>query len=64
MLSLEGSDFIEFGPPRPRNYDITPDGKRFLGVVDADQKAGTPITPPIQIVINWFEELKRRVPVR
>ena len=40
-----------------REYDITPDG-RFLGVVPTSQS----ISGDIQIVINWFEELKRRVP--
>jgi len=41
------------------NYDITPDGQRFLMVKPGEQEQ-----PPTQInvVLNWFEELKRRVP--
>jgi eukaryotic-like serine/threonine-protein kinase len=41
-------------------YDVTPDGRRFLMVKDA------PKAEPTQIngVVNWFEELKRRVPLK
>jgi serine/threonine-protein kinase len=48
-----------------RNYDITPDGKRFIVVLNAAdrQQAETRTLPQIQIVLNWFEELKQRVPV-
>jgi Tol biopolymer transport system component len=42
------------------NYDVTPDGQRFLML-----KEGQEIAPPTQInvVLNWFEELKQKVPV-
>lgn len=42
------------------NYDVAPDGQRFLMVKPGEQEQ-----PPTQInvVLNWFEELKRRVPV-
>jgi hypothetical protein len=57
--------FIEYGPPSPRTYDITPDGKRFVGVVIANQlQNGIPVTPPIQIILNWFSELQQRVPLK
>jgi eukaryotic-like serine/threonine-protein kinase len=49
----------------PRNHDIAPDG-RFLGVIAAGQPA-TPTaigTQQMEFVINWFQELKQRVPVR
>ena len=48
---------LEAGFPR---YDISPDGQRFLmtKVPDQPQAALT----QIHIVLNWFEELKRRVP--
>jgi serine/threonine-protein kinase len=50
-------------PTRP--YDITPDGQRFLMVFPADQADLVAETPDdqINIVLNWFEELKERVPV-
>jgi serine/threonine-protein kinase len=52
-----------FGRPGPTNYDIAPDGRRFIGVVDAERdQTGSSAAPKIQIVINWFEELKARAP--
>jgi len=57
--------FIGLGLTTARNYDITPDGQRFVGVVSAAQtQSGTPATLHIQVVLNWFEELKRLVPVK
>jgi hypothetical protein len=40
-------------------YDISPDGKRFLML-----KENVQLSPrnQIEIVLNWFEELKRLVP--
>ena len=46
-------------------WDISPDGKRFLMM----KEAASPVQPAaggprkINIVLNWFEELKQRVPV-
>jgi hypothetical protein len=52
-------------PFRERQYDITPDGKRFIGVVAAGESPGvTAGASQIQVVLNWLEELKQRVPVR
>jgi len=50
-------------PTRP--YDITPDGQRFLMVFPADQadSVAESADEQINIVLNWFEELKERVPV-
>ncbi len=46
-------------------YDITADGKRFLMVFPADQADSVTETAAerINIVLNWFEDLKERVPV-
>jgi eukaryotic-like serine/threonine-protein kinase len=41
------------------NYDVSPDGQRFLMVKPGEQEAAT---TQINVVLNWFEELKRRVP--
>jgi serine/threonine-protein kinase len=41
-----------------RNYDVTPDGRRFLMVMDAQPEAVT----QIRVVLNWFEELEQLVP--
>jgi serine/threonine protein kinase/Tol biopolymer transport system component len=49
----------------PRDVDITPDGKYFVGRASSDQtQSGSPVAPQIQVVLNWFEELKQRVPVK
>jgi hypothetical protein len=43
-------------------YDITPGGK-FVGLIPAGQtEFGPTATPQIQVVLNWFEELRARVP--
>jgi len=39
------------------NYDVAPDGQRFLMVRENQQK--TTVTQ-LNVVINWFEELKQR----
>jgi len=46
-------------------WDISPDGKRFLMM--KPPSTGTAPTAPRQkiiVVVNWFEELKQRVPVK
>jgi hypothetical protein len=42
------------------NYDVSPDGQRFL-MLKAPEETTAPTQ--IKVVLNWFEELKRRVPV-
>ncbi len=51
--------------PGIRNFDVMPDGQRFLMIFRAAQTAsGEPARPRITIVVqNWHEELKRLVPV-
>jgi len=56
--------FADRGPGFERMNDITRDGK-FLGVVAAGQNASSAASAPqIQVVLNWFEELKARVPTK
>jgi len=43
------------------NYDISPDGQRFLMFKDTGRDA-TATTAGIVIVLNWVEELRRRLP--
>jgi eukaryotic-like serine/threonine-protein kinase len=48
-------------PPFPiTNYDVSLDGQRFLMLKPAEQEQAAPTQ--INVVLNWFEELKRRVP--
>jgi len=42
------------------NYDVSPDGQRFLMLKASEQEAAAPTQ--INVVLNWFEELKRRAP--
>jgi hypothetical protein len=52
-------------PGFERPYDISRDGQHFLGLVDAAQtQSGAPAAQQIQVVLNWFEELRARVPAR
>ena len=47
-------------------WDISPDGKRFLMMKDVTATGATStagIPRRLNIVLNWFEELKQRVPV-
>jgi Tol biopolymer transport system component len=53
---------LEGGPGSIRSYDVMPDG-RLLAVVNAEtQPSGAPESPQIRVVLNWFEELKQKVP--
>jgi Tol biopolymer transport system component len=58
--------FFERGATFERNNDITRDGKQFIGVVAAGQSTatGAAAASQIQVVLNWFEELKARVPTK
>ena len=48
-----------------RNYDVTPDDQRFLVALPVDETGGNEAARPrINIVTNWFEELKARVPTQ
>jgi hypothetical protein len=51
---------MEFG--YYRSFDVTPDGERFLVVLPPEQSELAPVEPRVDIVVNWFEELKRLAP--
>lgn len=44
--------------PFHQNYDILPDGKRFIMVKPGDE------APQLVVVVNWIEELRQRLGVR
>ena len=46
------------GWTRPRSYDVTPDGERFLMTRLPDERP----QPYVIVVLNWFEGLKAKVP--
>jgi hypothetical protein len=46
-----------------RHYDVSPDGQRFLLLVDAPTADGQKPEPPeMVLVLNWIEELKAKLP--
>ena len=54
-------DYLKNGAGYARpNYDISPDGQRFLMVKPLSLEQATPTQ--INVVLNWTEELKRLVP--
>jgi len=63
QVVVSGADFV--APNTGRQYDVSPDGRRFLMMKDA-QPTGEGSAPPVQLVVvqNWTEELKRLVPVK
>ncbi|HJU73441.1 MAG TPA: hypothetical protein VJ717_06830, partial [Gemmatimonadaceae bacterium] len=44
--------------PFHQNYDVTPDGKRFIMVKPGNEE------PQLVVVVNWIEELRQRLGVR
>ena len=49
----------ETAPVPTNNYDVSPDGQRFLMLKPSEQEAAP---TQINVVLNWFEELKQKVP--
>jgi serine/threonine-protein kinase len=57
--------YVRFSALDGQPWDINPDGKRFLMIKEPAAVASAGGGPSkINIVINWFEELKQRVPVK
>jgi serine/threonine-protein kinase len=48
--------------PEPRAWDILPDG-RLIGLVAEGDDEARSTSSEIRLAVNWFEELKQRVPV-
>ncbi len=57
------------GAPRPlfvlqgryhEEFDVTPDGQRFVMVQDSDVEPAT----QINVVLSWVDELKRGMPIQ
>lgn len=52
-------------PALQRNYDVTPDGKQLIVVLPAQATQSDPsrrASAQINVVLNWFEELRARAP--
>ena len=64
---VELFDASEYGDTDPtRSYDVRPDGERFLmSLVTRDgirRRLEEHYGKQVKIILNWFEELKRKVP--
>ena len=47
----------------PRAFDVMPDG-RLLAVISSGADRSVSDDMQINVVMNWFEELKARIPAR
>ena len=54
----EAIDLTNFGV-----MALSPDGERFLTILNQSESGEDAAPPQITVVLNWFEELKARVPV-
>ena len=61
-MLFEGQYFNDPFPLIATTYDVSADGRRFLMVKENSERESS--TAQINVVQNWFEELKRRVPTR
>jgi len=52
------------GPNLPRAYDVAPDGQHLVILTTPDTANSVFVVPQIQVVLNWFEELKARAPLK
>jgi Tol biopolymer transport system component len=57
-MLFEGPYVLTFGTFP--NYDVSPDGQRFLMLKPSETAGAAPTQ--INVVLNWFEELKQKVP--
>jgi serine/threonine-protein kinase len=54
-----GKPRMLFEGPYLGSYDVAPDGSRFLMIKEDPAESGP---THVNVVLNWFEEVKRRVP--
>jgi eukaryotic-like serine/threonine-protein kinase len=47
-----------------RNYDVSPDGRRFFLIRNALKTEDKTPPPQLNVVVNWAEELKRLAPAK
>ena len=54
--------YVDVARPGARQYHVAPDG-RFLMIRQGAATDDATTSPKLVVVLNWFEELKVRVPV-
>ena len=56
---------FQTGPPQVRRpFDINPITGKFVALALAGGQENASNAPEVHVVLNWFEELKQRVPVK
>ena len=63
-VTLFRDRYVPASQPNYHPWDVHPDGKRFLMMKESTGDASTEESQHsrINIVLNWFEELKQKVP--
>ena len=61
-LLFEGNYVAQVATSPAAYYSVSPDGQRFL-MMEAPEQTSAALTQ-INVVLNWFEELKQKVPVK
>ena len=61
-MLFEGNFLLEDDGAGANNYDVAPDG-RFLMIQLKTESTSETARPQINVIVNWFEELKRRAPL-
>jgi len=54
---------LDLGSPPVGTYDLAPDGKRFAVILNADGTAEPKPITHLTFLLNFFDELRRRVPL-
>jgi serine/threonine-protein kinase len=52
------------GPGGSRNFDISPDGRRFIMIKDVEHTLEASARDELTVVLNWFDELRQLVPAK
>jgi serine/threonine protein kinase/Tol biopolymer transport system component len=68
-VTASQAGFIEFNArteqtPAYRAYDITPDGKQFVIAATAQTDPNAQLATQVNVILNWLEELRQRVPAK
>ncbi|AMY09517.1 Serine/threonine-protein kinase PrkC [Luteitalea pratensis] len=53
--------FLSSPPEARRRYDVTPSGQFLVVTSTGLPGSGGPPTPQVQVVLNWFQELRQRM---
>ena len=61
-MLFEGRRYLAGTSVTGRTYDVSADGQRFLMIKGMSGEAAASSGPPLVVVLNWFDELRRLAP--